>query len=286
MNIFNNVRYSQYLVKLYYRPLFRKALLPFIKEPYEKRYIFVVGCYNSGTTLLNDILSCHEEISGLPSEGMALTSELKRPEDFGWNRMWHICRDRLEISRLAEKPDPEKLKKEWSFWFDRNKEFWMEKSIINSLNIDWFEEYFNHPYFIWIIRNGYAVAEGIRRRTRPEGKHHAQYTGGYPIRLCAKQWVENNRVIEEKLKGAKNSTKLTYEDLTLNPDAAVRNILEWLPVKNKSITLPEVFTFHKDSARISNMNQESINRLTAEEINIINEEAEDVLKRCGYEVIS
>ena len=44
-----------------------------------KNWIFITGCYNSGTTLLNQILSTHSRISGLPDEGVMLTDQLVRP---------------------------------------------------------------------------------------------------------------------------------------------------------------------------------------------------------------
>jgi len=274
------------LMRLYYKAWFRKMILPFIKESTNKTFIFIVGCYNSGTTLLNNILAAHDEISCLPSEGKALASELYGPEDFGWNRMWHMCRHELEISRLAQKPDPARLKKEWAFWFDSDKEFWLEKSVINSLNIDWLEENFEHPYFIWIIRNGYAVAEGIQRRTRVPGKHPQQYARGYPIELCARQWVVTNEVIEEKLAQVKHSIKVTYEQLTETPEKTMQRILDWLPVKQKSLAIPEDFTFQGQRRRIRNMNWESIERLTDEQIKTITATAREMLLRRGYQLLN
>src|SRR5688572_13607291 len=62
-----------------------------------KKWVFILGCYNSGTTLLDQILSLHPEISGLKDEGVMLTDCLKRPEDFGWRRMWWKCEDQMAI---------------------------------------------------------------------------------------------------------------------------------------------------------------------------------------------
>ena len=40
----------------------RRLLRPFVLIPRNKIYLFVVGCYNSGTTLLADILSHHPSV--------------------------------------------------------------------------------------------------------------------------------------------------------------------------------------------------------------------------------
>ena len=273
------------LLTLYSKDWFRAAVRPFLPKPTNKTYVFVIGCYSSGTTLLDNILSAHEEISNLPSEGQVLTGQLSAPEDFGWNRMWCMCQDKLEISKLANKPDADLLKREWSFWFDPKKLIWLEKSIINSLNIDWIEEYFDSPYFIWIVRNGYAVSEGIQRRTKDAGKHPPQYPEGYPIKMCARQWAVSNQVIEDKLASVKYYIKVSYEELTRYTQETINRILTWLPMKNKSITIPLEFTFHKQKSKIRNMNQESIERLSKQEIDSITDVAGEMLKHHGYKII-
>jgi len=67
--------------KLLRREKIRRFFRTFVSVPRGKSYLFVVGCYNSGTTLLADMLTQHPEISPLPTEGSALTDALPRPED-------------------------------------------------------------------------------------------------------------------------------------------------------------------------------------------------------------
>jgi len=264
--------------------IYRKLLIPFVSVV-DKKFFFIVGCYNSGTSLLNHLLGLHDEISSLATEGISLTSYLCGPESFGWNRMWHMCRDKLEIGRLEKKPSAELVKKEWGFWFDKSKRFWLEKSIVNSLNIDWFEENFRHPYFIWIVRNGYAVSEGIQRRTLGKGKHPERFKEGYPIELCAQEWVVSNEVIERKLSFVQNFVKVTYEDLTENPVGTLKLILEWLPVERKEVNIPGEFTFQKQTRKIQNLNQTSIQRLSPKQISCINDVIGQMLIHHGYELI-
>jgi hypothetical protein len=207
------------------------------------------------------------------------------PEALGWNRMWCMCRDKLEISKLDKKPDVDRIKRDWGLWFERKKNFWLEKSIVNSLNIDWFEENFNHPHFIYIVRNGYAVSEGIRRRTQPREKHPAMYSNGYPLELCARQWVVSNEVIKEKISSVQYFIEVNYEDLTENSAETLASILSWLPIRDKTLEIPDDFAFQGRTRKIENMNRQSIERLTSEEIKTINQVAGEMLIACGYKVI-
>jgi hypothetical protein len=255
------------------------------KEMPEK-LILIVGCYNSGTTVLNHILSKHEEISGLDTEGVALTKELKTPEDFGWNRLWYKCQDKLEISKLPKSPNVEQIKKDWARYFDSNKSFALEKSIINGLNIDWFEQQFNHPYFIFIVRNGYTVAEGIRRRTLNKKRNGFKPGEPYPIKWCAEQWVISNKLISKKLSNVKNSYQLLYENLMDNYDQTIQKLLEWLPLQSKILEKPDSFRFHQQTRAIKNMNYSSLKNLKIDDIKKINSIAKDYLKYWGYEILS
>ncbi len=64
--------------------IFSKMLRFSGTEIENKKWVFIIGCYNSGTTLLNEILASHPKISGLPDEGVMLTDQLVKPEDFNW----------------------------------------------------------------------------------------------------------------------------------------------------------------------------------------------------------
>jgi len=249
------------------------------------KLILIVGCYNCGTTLLNYILSQHQEISGLGTEGVALTKEFRTPEEFGWNRLWYKCREQIEICRLKHKPDVKKIRHDWSKHFDATKPYAMEKSIVHGLNIDWFEKEFAHPYFIWIIRNGYAVAEGIRRRTQFRQKNNFASGEPYPIEWCAEQWVQSNKVIEQKLQQVRHSYFLRYEDLVDKPDLTIQTLLNWLPVKSRELKVPHSFTFHKQTLPISNQNKKALQKLSTDDLNKINEIAEGSIQHYGYKIL-
>ena len=61
------------------------------------RWVFIIGCYNSGTTLLKDLLAEHPHIGVLAGEGVKFSDALPRPEDFGWQRMWCQCIEQMHL---------------------------------------------------------------------------------------------------------------------------------------------------------------------------------------------
>jgi len=269
---------------LYRNPIARFLYFPFLREPRDKTYIFVLGCYNSGTTLLNEILGHHPEISMLDTEGIYLTPELKEPEGFRWNRMYYNCFDQMCIGAENAERVFNRVKKDWGFWHDKSKPYFIEKSVANACWIEWLDKYFENSYFVWIVRNGYAVSEGIRRRTRGKVKQDLP-NSQYPIEMCARQWVFTNNMIEEKLKPVKNKAFLKYEDLTADPEGEIRSLLRWLPIKEKGLHIIREFRFHGESSKIRDMSPESIGRLTPEEIRKINNVAAKDLEKFGYTVL-
>lgn len=75
---------------------FKVAVTP---VPRPRKWLFLVGCYNSGTTLLAELLSRHPDISALPTEGHFITDQFVKDYDVGLPRMWA---GREELFRLTE----------------------------------------------------------------------------------------------------------------------------------------------------------------------------------------
>lgn len=248
----------------------------------DHKWVFIVGSYNSGTTLLNEILSSHPQISGLPDEGVMLSNQLVRPEDFGWRRMWSECEELMMNSKVNEKI----IKKHWSHFYDLNKPFLLEKSISNTTRLDFFNKKFQPAYFIHIVRNGYAVAEGIRRRAAimKGNPHYGQ--PHYPIELCAKQWVSSLRKVEEERIHLKNFIEVRYEDLTAQPDKTINEILTYLNLENfQKNYFNQTFSIHGDNGKIKNMNEYSFENLSQNDLRKINEIAGETLGKYGYKIL-
>ncbi|RDV16116.1 sulfotransferase [Pontibacter diazotrophicus] len=265
-----------------------KALMSFLditgSNIQNKKWVFVIGCYNSGTTLLEQVLSTHPAMSSLLDEGVVLTDKLRRPEDFAWRRMWHACEDEMRIKE-AEAPEvARRVKRHWSHFYDLNKPVLLEKSIANTTRIEFFNNYFKDVYFVHLVRNGYAVAEGIHRKAAiMEGNPLFGKEDRYPIELCAQQWARSLELVEQTKAKAKNFYEITYEEFTDEPDAVLREITDFIgvdPFRNSFKN--EVFSVHNVESSIRNMNKKSLQTLSNDDINLINKAALPYLEQYGY----
>ena len=193
------------------------------------KWIFIVGCYNSGTTLLDQILSNHGQVGGLNDEGVMLTKKLPRPEDFAWKRMWIKCENEMNIAGNGSQISAE-IKRHWSHFYTDKKQALLEKSISNTPRAVFFNDYFKPAYFIHIVRNGYAVVEGIKRKAKPMPGNPFFLAGQYPTELCAEQWVRSLQLVEEQRTRLDNFLEITYEQLTAQPDQTIEIVGDFLGI--------------------------------------------------------
>ena len=162
--------------------LHREFKIALTSKPRDKTWVFVVGCYNSGTTLLSELLGHHPDISALPDEGQFLTDQLPQDYMLGLPRMWVNREDLFRLDENGTGPDPVRLEKEWAMRLDCTKRVLLEKSPPNTARTRWLQANFSNAHFIGITRNPYAVAEGISRKAEP---HHL--IDGWPIEMSAYQ---------------------------------------------------------------------------------------------------
>ena len=248
------------------------------------RWVFIIGCYNSGTTLLARLLERHSEIQTLPGEGVVFSDVLTRPEEFGWPRLWFKCQQAMALNDSNPARLAERIKRQWQWAATGKGSCFLEKSIANATRLEFFNEHFRPAYFIHITRNGYAVAEGIRRKADPRRWNNPEYTGPYPLSLCAQQWKVTEDLITAHSDSLENYHALSYEDLAAAPQQEVRKILKFLQLADESQLVDEEVRVHGQRRPISDLNQLSLDNLNAEELDEINQVANDWLVHYGYRV--
>lgn len=272
--------------RLKYNPLWAEILNLTGKDLKNKNWIFITGCYNSGTTLLDQILATHPHIGGLPDEGVMLTDQLVRPEDFGWRRLWSECEAEMEASTRNQNKNAKRLKKQWSHFYDSKNKFLLEKSISNTTRLPFFNEEFRPAWFIHIVRNGYAVAEGIHRKAQVMPGNPYYKEGKYPYALCARQWVRSLQVFEDHRKELQNVIEVQYEEFAENPSKVVNGILEKIGLERfPKDYFDQSFSIHEKESKIKNMNSSSFKRLKKDDIKAINEVASEFLTAYGYKIL-
>lgn len=251
--------------------LYLKYLLS--KEPVPEKWVFIVGCNDSGTTLLHNILAKHPFIGSMPNEGQFCTDQLITPKSLGLSRIWATQIDRFYLDENST-PDINirKLKRQWASSYNNvHKPILIEKSPPNTARVRWLQAHFPIVYFIGIHRNGYAVAEGIRRKT------------GYPIELCIRQWKNANEVLIRDFSKINHKALISYEDLTENTEQTLNYLVNFLnidPFDNN--ILNKKLIVNGKSMGIQNMNPHSIPRLSPEEITEIDKEAKELLIKFNY----
>jgi hypothetical protein len=259
--------------------LFRKVKLAVQgragKIPQPEKWLFVVGCYNSGTTLLSNILSQHSEIGSLPSEGQFITDQLPIPKKLGFPRLWAL---KPELFYLDEKGDPKinvnVIKRQWAKHYNYpDRPVLLEKSVPNSARIKWLNHNFNNSYFVAIIRDGFAVAEGIHRKT------------GHAIREAALQWIKSNEIMLRDLEFVQHKKIIKYENFTGNPQKTIEDICEFMNIKKMNINFEEkTWQIHDIDSAIKNMNYKSYKALSLKDIEEIDSNAHSMLIQFDYNI--
>lgn len=262
----------------------RKFVAPFGRDLNPHRWIFIIGCYNSGTSLLSNIFSRHEDVGGLPNEGMYFTDRLPYAAQFGWPRMWVRCLDRVQIEpNELDEATIRRIKRQWSIYYPRHAPNLVEKSIVNATRMPFLQAHFRPAYFIVITRNGYAVAEGIRRRVTPGRWGNHEYPDQYPIGLCAEQWRASDELIEQQRPTLDHVVEITYEQLTADPAGTMKQVTDFLGID----PFPDSLFNKKWNVRdkkepIRNMNARSFQRLSESDLDEIESVAGERLKQHGY----
>lgn len=260
----------------------RELRITLTPVPRPRVWAFIVGCYNSGTTLLARMLASHPEIAVLPTEGQFLTDQFARDYELGVPRMWVLREDYFRLTEADAGADPVRLKKEWGSRLDRRRPVLVEKSPPNAARVRWLQHHFENAHFIALVRNGYAVAEGIRRKAEP--RHRPE---GWPIALCARQWARSNEVLLEDAAHLDRVLWVRYEDLAERPDDELARMFEFLGLNpgNAAGVAGARFAVHERDDAVRDLNAESIGRLSAEDIAAINAAAAPMLARFGYPVL-
>ena len=253
------------IVREFLGDMHRETRIALTPVPSNHRWVFLVGCYNSGTTLLAEMLGEHPEISALPDEGQFLSDELVCDYDVGVPRMWVEREDLFHLTEQDEGPNPERIKREWAIRLDTSKRLLLEKSPPNSARVRWLQANFEDPHFICIVREPCSVAAGIRRKAEP-----GHLVNGWPLEMAANQWVRSNELLLEDAASLRKVMWLRYEDLTADTDGQLARIAAFLGVKPFPAGLAQRDRqVHERAAPVRDFNAESRKYLSEEEARVL-----------------
>ena len=281
-----NAIYELY-VRAYTKSYWRKIipLLTFrVNRKVSDKQVFLLGCYNSGTTILREILKAHPEICGMPREGEKYTSVFSNMEKDGWIRMAYKNRH-LAPSSLSAVKARQQLDKDWGYWCESSEKTFLEKSIAHAYRIEFLKEIYPSAKFVMIVRDGYCSTEGILRRAEPRGQARKDTGGIYPAKLCAQQWVDiNSRLLAA---AEMPSSKLVkFEDFVSNPYEIMKDIFDFIGVDVNSLGVSgRELVVGGINFEINNPNPSSRERFPESYINEFNDVAASTLTGFGYDLM-
>ena len=182
--------------------------------------IFIIGAMGSGTTLLRLMLDSHERIAIPPETGFMRIVNAYRYTPFkfsggetmerlGWSdadldRELHDHFDRLFMHYAAQ----------------HGKVRWGEKSPLHTWHIEGMARLFPEAQFVMIVRHPAGSVHSNQRRFK---RYIRQ-----PLKPIW-HWDAHNRLIVQAAEQlGERMVLLRYEDMVLQPEQAMRELLEWL----------------------------------------------------------
>tara|TARA_B100001057_G_scaffold179113_1_gene179881 strand:+ start:10909 stop:11718 length:810 start_codon:yes stop_codon:yes gene_type:complete len=215
------------------------------------KFLFILSPPYSGSTLLTQIISTSKKISCnnyiATMEGQLLP-ELR-------NHMFN--KERWDKKNIY---DWYKIKSVWMKYWDQSKPILMDKTTTNIMRFDDIKKEFDSTYAICLVRNPYAVIEGIMRRNSK------------PIEFAIEFCIKTLKYQKCNIENNKNLTCITYSELCDNKDQVNKKIKTILPEIN-DLDFNKIFSAHNfknKNLKITNLNNEKISKLKKTEISIIN----------------
>jgi len=247
-----------------------------------KKPIFVFSCCNSGSTILWEALKTHRDLSGPEVEGQdleELPDSMKHHLGNATFRLWahpkfKLCYYKTENDYNLQ--DKEKIINVYRDNLIPGTRF-ITKSPADTLRARLIQSYFPDAHFIAIVRNGYAVSEGIVRKRKLD-LDRPQFKGLYTtIDEAAEQWFRSNVIIASHKKFLENYKVIKYEDLIDNSHDTLLSVLDFCNLSHVDFQVPSF----KD-----NLNYEQISRLSGYDLETVTRIAQPMLLHFDYKIIN
>ena len=215
------------------------------------KFLFILSPPYCGSTLLTQIISTSKKISC--NNYIATMEGQLLPE----LRKHMFNKDRWDESNVY---DWSKIKSVWMKYWDQSKPVLMDKTTTNIMRFDEIKKQFDNTYAVCLVRNPYAVIEGIMRRNSKSIE--------FAVEFCIKTLQYQKYNIENN----KNLAWITYSELCDNHNLIKKKIKSILP-EIDDLDFNKFFSAHNfknKSLRITNLNDEKISKLKKEDILKIN----------------
>lgn len=251
------------------------------------QHIFIVCPNNSGSTLLRNIIATSSNVWSLPKEGQAVAGRSgMQTRGSTLPLLWASDEGFLAMLRDPANYCWETIKQRWYFFSNSEKKdaaLFLEKSPPSLVWVDQLSAHFKGARFIFMVRNPYAVVEGIYRRVQNrEGVEKALRLATTHVLKC----MELQRRNIEKYQDT--GCFFTYEALTGETEKTIGKLLSFCPELEELSYQEPIGVKGLYRENIRNMNDDQIMRLSESQIETISEALtwqKDLLDFFGYELL-
>ena len=190
---------------------------------------FVVGVYNSGTTIVKELIAAHPDVTTPPIEGDRLSGALSSFEEDGWPRAMFGNAFKIRGERQCKELSASELIADLVPWIG-NSSWLVEKSISNTLRIPQLRHAFPGTRFVCVVREPEAVVRGIQKRSQPTGKARELFNSdSYPGSFLLRQWAYFYRtVVEDAEADSSDICFCHYEKIMAEPAEELGRIFVFL----------------------------------------------------------
>lgn len=257
----------------------RSAEERFERAVREHEWCFIVACNNSGTSLLQRVLENTGVVSTFSLEGQRYTRTLVRGARRGHERVWTEFLDELRLTEGDSAECRYRLVHDWMRELANPVgPLIIEKTTMNAVRMRWLQSVFPRSRFVGLVRNGFAVTEGIMRK------------GNKSAARGARHWNLVNKIMLDDAKHIENFMLLRYEDLAMQRDQCVRELSRFLdiPYDNLGGAMKRRYEFSTvngvNSQEITDLNEIGISRLTQNDVDTVRREASEMLAKLEYDI--
>lgn len=260
---------AELLAKCMRKPLFRRALTALFPQAEPRLFVFMTGCYNSGTTIIKDAICLHPAISSPPVEGSTITTDLLDFEAGMFPRAMFYNVSGLALAK-SHRINVKRYKKEiWLWW--KGKTVFLDKSISNTAIMGNIVDAFPNARVINVIRNPEATISGIIKKSSPSVNVRHLVGEVYSDKMLKKQWRSMYQHVLNTPCDRKQFLNVSFERFLSSPEGVVAEVWSFLG-------LPACEVKYDKVSQCLVVNDRSI-QVKATEAGTSNEEYQDLLQK-------
>lgn len=252
--VFKAVLYELF-IRLYTSKYFRGFVKYVIRVKQPRRIDFVVGCYNSGTTIIKDAIAAHPDICSAPIEGDQLTGAISDNESGFAPRAMMINVCNIAKDRESEPVDADLLVSDLRPWLKEDTVF-LEKSISNTVRINRLRSSLPGSKFVCVTRAVDDVVNGIKKRSQPAGMLlDILGQNDYPDRILRRQWWMFYQLVLNDYDES-DVYFVSYERFLKEPDEQLLKIYKFLELDEVDVIYQDnILKVNNTSLLIKNQKQ-------------------------------